>query len=78
MYDIKQNISLASLDKISNKFILNENQEVMEAERFREKMKIKKTPSIYQKNRKLKRWESTEGCTKQVDFSPNRIFLIFG
>ncbi|MFB9760741.1 multiple monosaccharide ABC transporter ATP-binding protein [Ectobacillus funiculus] len=52
MYDIKQNISLASLDKISNKFILNENQEVMEAERFREKMKIK-TPSIYQKTGNL-------------------------
>jgi putative multiple sugar transport system ATP-binding protein len=52
MDDIKKNISLASLDKISNKFILNENQEVMEAERFREKMKIK-TPSIYQKTGNL-------------------------
>ena len=45
--DIKRNITLASLEKISKNYIVNENQEVVEAERSREKMKIK-TPSISQ------------------------------
>ncbi|MFF2446357.1 multiple monosaccharide ABC transporter ATP-binding protein [Neobacillus sp. NPDC058068] len=50
--DIKRNISLASLKKISRNTVVNENQEVIEVEKFREKMNIK-TPSILQKTGNL-------------------------
>ncbi len=45
--DIKTNISVASLKKISKATVINQNREVMEADSYREKMKIK-TPSISQ------------------------------
>jgi putative multiple sugar transport system ATP-binding protein len=46
--DIKKNSTLANLSKISNKYIINENQEVLEAEKSREQLKIK-CSSILQK-----------------------------
>lgn len=46
--DIKRNVTLASLDKVSNKFVVNENQEVIDAEECRKKMNIKSS-SILQK-----------------------------
>jgi D-xylose transport system ATP-binding protein len=46
--DIKRNISLASLDKISTARIVNENEEIKSAERYVSGLKIK-TPSIEQK-----------------------------
>lgn len=52
MDDIKQNITLVSLNKITNKFVINKNQEIIESEQFREKLKIK-TPSIHQKTGNL-------------------------
>ncbi|WP_223593660.1 multiple monosaccharide ABC transporter ATP-binding protein [Neobacillus bataviensis] len=50
--DIKSNISLANLKKISKNTIVNENREVLDAEMFREKMNIK-SPSILQKTGNL-------------------------
>lgn len=47
MDDIKRNISLASLKKISRRSVVNENEEVVVAESFRKKMNIK-TPSVSQ------------------------------
>lgn len=52
MEDIKQNISLASLKKITKGLVINDNKEVIEAQKFREKMKIK-TPSVFQKTGNL-------------------------
>ncbi|MFP3126648.1 sugar ABC transporter ATP-binding protein [Ectobacillus funiculus] len=75
MDDIKKNISLASLDKIVNKFILNENQEVMEAERFREKMKIK-TPSIYQKTGNLSGGNQQKVALSKWIFSEPDILIL--
>jgi len=46
--DIKRNISLSSLDKISKKLVINESEEILVAEKYRAKMNIK-TPSILQK-----------------------------
>ncbi|MFD3262258.1 multiple monosaccharide ABC transporter ATP-binding protein [Paenibacillus lentus] len=46
--DIKRNISLANLGKLSRRGVINENEEVLVAEEYREKLKIK-TPSILQK-----------------------------
>lgn len=39
--DIKKNSTLACLDKISNHSVINENQEIVEAEKSREKLNIK-------------------------------------
>lgn len=48
MEDIKQNITLATLDKISNRAVLDKYKEMTVAEKYRQKFKIK-TPSIFQK-----------------------------
>lgn len=50
--DVKTNISLSSLKKISKRLVINEQQEVEEAENFRSKMNIK-SPSILQKTGNL-------------------------
>ncbi|WP_199425829.1 multiple monosaccharide ABC transporter ATP-binding protein [Thermaerobacillus caldiproteolyticus] len=52
MEDIRKNITLAHLRKISNKFVVNGNEEIIEAEKFLKKLKIK-TPSVFQKTEKL-------------------------
>jgi putative multiple sugar transport system ATP-binding protein len=39
--DIKRNITLASLKKVSKRYVVNENQEIVEAENFRKKLNIK-------------------------------------
>ncbi|MEX2461075.1 MAG: multiple monosaccharide ABC transporter ATP-binding protein [Paenibacillaceae bacterium] len=46
--DIKRNISLTSLGKLSKNFVVNESQEIVEAESYRKKMNIKAS-SILQK-----------------------------
>ncbi len=46
--DIKRNISLANLKRISKRFIVNDNQEILEAENCRKKMNVK-CSSILQK-----------------------------
>lgn len=45
--DIKSNITLANLKKISNNLVINEQKEIIESEEFRKKINIK-TPSIRQ------------------------------
>lgn len=48
MNDIKENISLANLQRLSNKGVLNKNEEIKIAEGYRSAFRIK-TPSIEQK-----------------------------
>ncbi|WP_027085961.1 multiple monosaccharide ABC transporter ATP-binding protein [Cohnella panacarvi] len=50
--DIKRNISLTNLVKISRRTVVNENEEVVVAESFRKQMNIK-TPSVLQKTGNL-------------------------
>ncbi|MFA9560610.1 multiple monosaccharide ABC transporter ATP-binding protein [Evansella sp. AB-rgal1] len=45
--DIKRNISLTSLDKLSKNFIINKNEEIKKAEEYRKIMNIR-TPSLNQ------------------------------
>ncbi|MCZ8519197.1 MULTISPECIES: multiple monosaccharide ABC transporter ATP-binding protein [Paenibacillus] len=52
MDNIKQNITLADLGKISKRGVVDENREVVEAESYRKKMNIK-SPSILQKTGNL-------------------------
>ncbi len=47
LMDIRENVTLSSLDKISQKGVLDKEKEVTEAENFRKKMRIK-TNSIHQ------------------------------
>lgn len=47
MDDIKRNITLANLKRISKKFVVNDQQELLDAEIYRERLKIK-TPSVHQ------------------------------
>ncbi|GIN63779.1 xylose ABC transporter ATP-binding protein [Robertmurraya siralis] len=50
--DIKTNITLSNLEKISKTKVVNQHKEVIEAESFRQKMNIK-TPSVFQKTGNL-------------------------
>ncbi len=50
--DVKHNISLANLSEISESGVINENEEIMVANRYRNELNIK-TPSILQKVRNL-------------------------
>lgn len=45
--DIKKNISMANLSKLSKNLVINENEEILVAEEFRKKMNIK-SPNIFQ------------------------------
>lgn len=45
--DVKRNISLASLERLSSKKIVNSNEEIIVAEQYRKKLNIR-TPSIQQ------------------------------
>lgn len=52
MDDIKRNISLTSLKKLSRRGVINEQEEVLVAEEYRKKLNIK-TPGILQKTMNL-------------------------
>ncbi|OAT71559.1 multiple monosaccharide ABC transporter ATP-binding protein [Parageobacillus thermoglucosidasius] len=52
MEDIRKNITLSRLGKIAKKLVVDENKEIVEAERFRDQLKIK-TPSVFQKTEAL-------------------------
>ncbi len=46
--DVKRNTTIANLDKITQRFVVNENQEILDAEDYRKKLNIKAS-SILQK-----------------------------
>ncbi|TYQ18008.1 UNVERIFIED_CONTAM: putative multiple sugar transport system ATP-binding protein [Acetivibrio alkalicellulosi] len=48
MQDIKNNISLPSLDKVSKQNVISENEEIKVAENYRKNLNIK-SPSVFQK-----------------------------
>jgi putative multiple sugar transport system ATP-binding protein len=73
--DIKRNITLASLDKISKGSIVNENQEIVEAEAFRKKMNIK-TPSILQKTMNLSGGNQQKVVLSKWIFSEPEILIL--
>ncbi|KIP21639.1 Xylose import ATP-binding protein XylG [Anoxybacillus ayderensis] len=52
MDDIRKNITLSRLNKVAKRFVVDENQEIIESEKYRERLKIK-TPSVFQKTEKL-------------------------
>ena len=73
--DIKRNITLTSLHKISRKMVVNANQEIVEAERFRSKLNIK-TPSILQKTGNLSGGNQQKVVLSKWIFSDPEVLML--
>lgn len=75
MDDIRKNISLPSLAKISKNNVINDNQEIVEAEGFREKLNIK-TPSIWQTTGNLSGGNQQKVVLSKWIFSDPEILIL--
>ncbi|MGG1678444.1 multiple monosaccharide ABC transporter ATP-binding protein [Neobacillus sp. NRS-1170] len=75
MDDIRKNITLPSLFKISKNNVINENQEIIESEKFREKLKIK-TPSIWQEAGNLSGGNQQKVVLSKWIFSSPEILIL--
>ncbi|MBS4204880.1 multiple monosaccharide ABC transporter ATP-binding protein [Lederbergia citrea] len=73
--DIKRNITLSNLKKISKKFIIDEDVEVREAEEFRRKFNIK-TPSVEQKTVNLSGGNQQKVVLSKWIFSEPEILIL--
>ncbi|SDY31795.1 putative multiple sugar transport system ATP-binding protein [Evansella caseinilytica] len=73
--DIKRNISLASLDKISNRSIVDQRQEILEGESFRKKLNIR-TPSLLQKTVNLSGGNQQKVVLSKWIFSEPEILIL--
>lgn len=73
--DIKRNITLTSLHKISRNTVVNANQEIVEAERFRSKLNIK-TPSILQKTGNLSGGNQQKVVLSKWIFSEPEVLML--
>ncbi|WP_337101008.1 multiple monosaccharide ABC transporter ATP-binding protein [Paenibacillus sp. YIM B09110] len=75
MDDIKRNITLTGLSKISRNTVVNANQEIIEAERFRAKLNIK-TPSILQKTGNLSGGNQQKVVLSKWIFSEPEVLIL--
>ncbi len=75
MNDIKENISLASLNKISSHAIIDEQSEIKTAEEFKRKLHIK-TPTISQETGKLSGGNQQKVVLSKWIFSDPDILLL--
>jgi putative multiple sugar transport system ATP-binding protein len=75
MDDIKRNITLTGLGKISRNTVVNANQEIIEAERFRAKLNIK-TPSILQKTGNLSGGNQQKVVLSKWIFSEPEVLIL--
>jgi putative multiple sugar transport system ATP-binding protein len=73
--DIKRNITLTSLNKISRRTVVNDNQEIVEAESFRTKLNIK-TPSILQKTGNLSGGNQQKVVLSKWIFSEPEVLML--
>lgn len=73
--DIKRNITLTNLGKISRRGIVNNNQEIVETESFRKKLKIK-TPSILQKTGNLSGGNQQKVVLSKWIFSEPEVLIL--
>lgn len=73
--DIKRNITLTSLNKISRNLVVNANQEIVEAENFRSKLNIK-TPSILQKTGNLSGGNQQKVVLSKWIFSEPEVLIL--
>ncbi|PKR84579.1 multiple monosaccharide ABC transporter ATP-binding protein [Heyndrickxia camelliae] len=73
--DIKRNITLANLKKISKRSVINDRQEIIEAESFRQKMNIK-APDILQNTNNLSGGNQQKVVLSKWIFSDPEILIL--
>ncbi len=73
--DIKSNITLSNLKKISKNKIVHQHKEVLEAENFRQKMNIK-TPSVFQMTGNLSGGNQQKVVLSKWIFSDPEILIL--
>ncbi len=65
---VRKNMSMASLDNISNWGIIDESKEIRQTEKYVADLLVK-TPHIRTSSRKFKWWESTKSCSWEMAFN---------
>ncbi len=75
MDDIKRNISLANLGRISRRLVIDEHEEIRHAEQFRSQMNIK-TPSILQKTGNLSGGNQQKVVLSKWMFTEPKLLLL--
>jgi putative multiple sugar transport system ATP-binding protein len=73
--DIRQNISMASLDKLSRRLVINRNREIQVAEEYRAKLNIK-TPSISQLAGNLSGGNQQKVCLSRWIFADPDVLIL--
>jgi putative multiple sugar transport system ATP-binding protein len=73
--DVRENISLASLDKLSRRMVINRNREIQVAEEYREKLNIK-TPSISQLTGNLSGGNQQKVCLSRWIFANPDVLIL--
>ncbi len=73
--DIRQNISMASLDKLSKRLVINRNREIQVAEEYRAKLNIK-TPSISQLAGNLSGGNQQKVCLSRWIFADPDVLIL--
>ncbi|HNW86678.1 MAG TPA: sugar ABC transporter ATP-binding protein [Candidatus Limiplasma sp.] len=73
--DIRENISMASLDKLSKRLVINRNQEIRVAEEYRHKLNIK-TPSISQLTGNLSGGNQQKVCLSRWIFANPDVLIL--
>jgi putative multiple sugar transport system ATP-binding protein len=72
---VRENISLASLDKLSRRMVINRNREIQVAEEYREKLNIK-TPSISQLTGNLSGGNQQKVCLSRWIFANPDVLIL--
>jgi len=73
--DIRENISMASLGKLSKRFVINRNREIQVAEEYRAKLNIK-TPSISQLTGNLSGGNQQKVCLSRWIFADPDVLIL--
>ena len=73
--DVRENISMASLSKLSKRLVINRNQEIQVAEEYRAKLNIK-TPSISQLTGNLSGGNQQKVCLSRWLFADPDVLIL--
>ncbi len=73
--DVRENISMASLDKLSRRAVIDENREIRVAEEYRDKLNIK-TPSVFQMTGNLSGGNQQKVCLSRWIFADPDVLIL--